>query len=71
MHHALLKVAFAKLPPSARKFKTIREKLQINPQQMRDYLEGKRSPSLLNFKKLCLYVQVSADTLLGLSDDTE
>lgn len=71
IHHELLKAAFAKLPPSARKFKTIREKLQINPQQMRDFLDGKRSPSLLNFKKLCLYIQISADTLLGLSDDTE
>ncbi|KKL08712.1 hypothetical protein LCGC14_2573140, partial [marine sediment metagenome] len=27
----------------------------------------RRYPNLLNFKKLCLYVQISADELLGLS----
>ncbi len=64
--HEMLKEAFAKLPPHYRKFKTIRKELQINPQQLTDYFEGRRYPSLLNFKKLCLYAQISADKLLGL-----
>lgn len=66
-----LKVAFTKLSPHYRKYKTIRKELKINPQQLTDYLEGKRYPSLLNFKKLCLYVQISADELLGLSSIEE
>jgi len=65
--YVALKVAFAKLPPHYRKYKTIRKELKIGPQQLSDYLEGRRYPSLLNFKKLCLYVQISADELLGLS----
>lgn len=65
--HEALKTAFAKLPPHYRKYKTVRKELQINPQQLADFLEGRRYPSLLNFKKLCLYVQISADELLGLS----
>ena len=67
INHELLKAAFAKLPPHRRKYKAIRKELQINPQQLTDFLEGRRYPSLLNFKKLCLYVQISADELLGLS----
>ncbi len=65
--YVALKAAFAKLPPHYRKYKTIRKELQINPQQLADYLKGKRYPNLLNFKKLCLYAQISADELLGLS----
>ena len=66
-----LKVAFTKLPPHYRKYKTIRKELGINPQQLTDFLEGRRYPSLLNFKKLCLYLQISADDLLGLSSVKE
>ena len=69
--HELLKAAFAKLSPHCRKYKTIRKELQINPQQLLDFLEGRRYPSLLNFKKLCLYVQISADELLGLEEMPE
>lgn len=69
--HELLKIAFQKLPPHYRKYKTIRKELNINPQQLTDFLEGRRYPSLLNFKKLCLYVQISADDLLGLSSTKE
>jgi len=64
--HEALKIAFQKLPPHRRKYKTIRKELKINPQQLTDYLEGRRHPNLLNFKKLCLYIQISADELLGL-----
>ena len=69
--HEALKAAFTKLPPHYRKYKTIRKELQINPQQLADFLEGRRYPSLLNFKKLCLYLQISADDLLGLSSIKE
>lgn len=69
--HELLKAAFAKLPPYWRKYKTIRKELQINPQQLSDYLEGRRHPNLLNFKKLCLYLQISANELLGLEETEE
>jgi len=65
--HEALKAAFQKLPPHYRKYKTIRKELKIGPQQISDYLAGRRYPNLLNFKKLCLYVQISADELLGLS----
>jgi len=64
--HEILKAAFAKLPPYYRKYKTIRKELHMGPQQISDYLEGRRYPNLLNFKKLCLYAQISADVLLGL-----
>ncbi|KKL79767.1 hypothetical protein LCGC14_2011470, partial [marine sediment metagenome] len=63
--HEALKAAFQKLPPHYRKYKTIRKELKIGPQQISDYLAGRRYPNLLNFKKLCLYVQISADELLG------
>jgi len=66
INHERLREAFEQLPPHKRKFKTIRAEMNINPQQMNDFLEGKRAPSLLNFKKLCLYLQISADELLGL-----
>ena len=69
--HEALKAAFAKLPPYYRKYKTVREKLRMGPQQISDYLAGRRYPNLLNFKKLCLYVQISADDLLGLSSVKE
>lgn len=69
--HELLKAAFTKLPPHWRKYKTIRKELQINPQQLSDYLEGRRHPNLLNFKKLCLYLQISANELLGLEETEE
>lgn len=69
--HEVLKAAFAKLSPYWRKYKTIRKELQINPQQLSDYLEGRRHPNLLNFKKLCLYLQISANELLGLEETEE
>jgi hypothetical protein len=69
--HVALKEAFEKLSPYYRKYSTIRQELEINPQQLTDYLEGRRCPSLLNFKKLCLYAQISANVLLGIEDAPE
>jgi predicted metallopeptidase len=71
INHELLKEAFHKLPLYDRKYKTIRRELQLNPQQLSDYLEGRRHPNLLNFKKLCLYLQISANELLGLEETKE
>ena len=65
--HEALKAAWKQLPPYYRKYKVVRKELKIGPQQISDYLEGRRYTNLLNFKKLCLYVQISADALLGLS----
>ena len=64
--HEKLKDAIKRLPPNLRKFTTIRKALGMGAQQLSDYLHGKRHPNLLNFKKLCLYAQISADELLGL-----
>ena len=64
--HEALKAAIRQLPPHYRKYKTIQETLKMGAQQLKDYLNGKRHPNLLNFKKLCLYAQISADVLLGL-----
>jgi len=64
--HEKLKRAIAKLPVEYRKFSTIHKLLGFNRRQFTEYLEGHRYPSLLNFKKLCIYAQISADDLLGL-----
>lgn len=62
----VLKDAIKKLPPHYRKYETISQETGLGKQQIADYLHGRRHPNLLNFKKLCLYAQISADTLLGL-----
>jgi len=62
----VLKEAIAKLPPHFRKYDTIAKETGLGKQQIADYLHGRRHPNLLNFKKLCLYAQISADSLLGL-----
>jgi len=64
--HILLKEAIKKLPPHYRTYKAIKEALGLGPQTLSDILEGRRHPNLLNFKKLCLYANLSADELLGL-----
>lgn len=61
-----LREVIEKLPPSLRTYKAIQSATGIGPQQLSEYMQGKRHPSLLNFKRLCLYVGISADELLGL-----
>lgn len=63
---AILNNAIKQLPPYYRKYSTIAQITGLGRQQIADYLKGRRHPNLLNFKKLCLYAQISADTLLGL-----
>jgi len=64
--NAKLRDALKKLPPHFRKYETICNVTGLGKQQVSDYLQGRRHPNLLNFKKLCLYFQLSADELLGL-----
>ena len=68
---ALLKEAIAKLQPHYRKYETIASETGLGKQQIADYFYGRRHPNLLNFKKLCLYAQISADALLGLEQIDE
>lgn len=42
--------------------------LGIDRKVIKDYEDGKSFPSLATFKKLCLYLQISADVLLGLEE---
>lgn len=63
---ALLRESINKLPPHFRKYETISSETGLGKQQIADYFHGRRHPNLLNFKKLCLYAQISADALLGL-----
>ena len=67
----LLKEAIKSLPPHYRKYETIASETGLGKQQIADYLHGRRHPNLLNFKKLCLYAQISADALLGLTSSKD
>lgn len=67
----VLKAAIKSLPPHYRKYETIAKETGLGKQQIADYLKSRRHPNLLNFKKLCLYANVSADTLLGLISSEE
>lgn len=62
--------AIKNLPPERRTYKAIKEGTGINPQQLSEYIKGNRHPNLLNFKRLCLYVGISADELLGLKTES-
>lgn len=68
MDVGILKDAIKRLPPHYRKYETIANETGLGKQQIADYLHGRRHPNLLNFKKICLYAQVSADKLLGLTN---
>jgi len=61
-----LKDAIAKLPVDMQKLSAIKKCTGICTPQLSEYLSGKRNPDLKNFKKLCIYAQISADELLCL-----
>ena len=61
-----LKDAISKLPPDMQKLATIKKHTGICTPQLSEYLSGKRYPDIKNFKKLCIYAQISADELLCL-----
>lgn len=46
----------------------VAEKLKITRQQYQLYESGKRKIPIDKFKEYCLYMKVSADYLLGLTD---
>lgn len=66
LNTSVLRDAINKLPPHYRKYETIQKITGLGKQQIADYLYGRRKPNLTNFKKICLYAQISADELLGL-----
>ncbi len=43
--------------------------IKISETQYQNYEYGKKEPTINNFEKLCDYFNVSADYLLGRSDD--
>jgi len=45
------------------------EVLDIDENLIKAYEDGAKYPSLKTFKKLCLYLQLSSDELLGLEED--
>ncbi|HCC35579.1 MAG TPA: XRE family transcriptional regulator [Ruminococcaceae bacterium] len=51
--------------------KQIAEYLEVTPVTVQRFEYGIRRPSLDNIAKLCEYFNISADYLLGLSDDSE
>jgi transcriptional regulator with XRE-family HTH domain len=61
-----LTVARNTLPEESRPLKKISEVTGISIPQLSNYFRGREIPHLKNFKKLCLYLQVPADFLLGL-----
>lgn len=61
-----LKTARESLSPEYRSLKIMSEHTGISIAQLSNYLNGKTEPNLMNLKKLCLYLQVPADFLLGL-----
>lgn len=44
---------------------------EMSENQYQFYEYGKKEPSISNFEKFCNYFNVSADYLLGLSDNPE
>ena len=49
--------------------KQVAEKLELSTRAYSHYEQGDREPSLDLIKKLCRFFDVSADYLLGLSDN--
>lgn len=61
-----LRTARESLAPEYRSLKVMSEHTGISKSQLSYYFNGKTEPSLMNLKKLCIYLQVPADFLLGL-----
>lgn len=61
-----LVAARTSLAPEYQSLKVISEHTGISVAQLSYYFNGKTVPNLINLKKLCLYLQVPADFLLGL-----
>jgi DNA-binding XRE family transcriptional regulator len=50
--------------------KKMAQEIKIHRNRIKQYEDLKKYPSLKTFKKLCLYLQLSADDLLGLVGDS-
>lgn len=61
-----LQAARKSLPKQYQKLATIQELTGIDSAQLSQYFSGKATPNLKNLKKLCLYLQIPADFVLGL-----
>lgn len=48
--------------------RTVAKQLEISLSAYSNYEQGLREPSLVNFRKICDYFDVSADYLLGRAD---
>lgn len=62
----LLKERRMQMKPPFHKKKVMAERLRMDPNFIKKYEDLEKLPSLSTFKKLCLYLQLSADELLGL-----
>jgi transcriptional regulator with XRE-family HTH domain len=61
-----LNLARERLGKEYQSFVVMSKILDINESQLCNYFKGKTMPNLKNLKKLCLYLQVPADYLMGL-----
>lgn len=61
-----LNIARERLGEEYRSLTIMSKMLGVQEAQLCNYFNGKTAPNLKNLKKLCLYLQVPADYLLGL-----
>ena len=66
VNNELLKERREQMQPPFNTKKVMAQKLRIDPNLIKAYEDGTKFPSLSTFKKLCLYLQLSANKLLGL-----
>lgn len=64
----LLKERRIQMKPPFHKKKVMAKELHMDPNFIKKYEDLEKLPSLSTFKKLCLYLQLSADVLLGLEE---
>lgn len=69
INNELLRERREQMKPPFHKKKVMAEKLHIDPNLIKKYEDGTKYPSLSTLKKLCLYLQISADVLLGLEQN--
>lgn len=67
----VLKDARAGLPKDKQSLKYISQCTDIPVAQLSVYFSGKRFPSLKNFKKLCLFLQILPNDALGVDWDLD
>lgn len=68
LDNELLKERRMQMKPPFHKKKVMAKSLHRDPNLIKKYEDGTKIPSLSTFKKICLYLQKSADELLGLEE---